>query len=403
MNRSEVIDYFPPGPEDADSQALVEQWRISLSKIIDHLGSAGSSPEIQCALQDKLAIWASEKPDQPDHGIWHSFNVYQGMKWISQQEGQSLPDHLAQAAAVLHDLVQSMPWIHPTDGRPFKSNQRKLHAVAMSKVLHQIGPLLGLKPEDVRDLALSIRVHDAAYQGRHYADLPYMAQVLSDADKLFGALAPMGTVADFVQNQLRSSVELAITRNAKGGLYKGVGWYYFNPDLTLEQRNLWRYGDRWNLDSVSALRREFFQMMYYTSTAQVIDQHKQTIAAEVIIDQARISYDRANQWVNEYKRRVAAGERVNMYWVGLGFEKGDRLVERVPDDVTLPEALRLAYDRPLEVPPTVAKPGFTAKGWKLSLEDGGILLDPSIAQYLIDDESVGLSSFLSALRSALTV
>jgi hypothetical protein len=411
MSNRELDHYFSPPKEIAESiemdlqlgREMVAQWVGSLNQLVDELVAQGLVlPEAEVAVRKALETWGSEKPETIDHGGWHSYVVYRGMTWLAEQDGRQLNDALAQAAAVLHDLVQTLPWVDISTGRTLTGNQRRLHALAMAKIIQRLGSLLGFEPQQIKELSLAIRIHDDVYAGVKHDNLPYLAEVLSDADKLTGAVLPHGSVSEFCHEQLPDSIRMSVQRNANGGInYKGVGWFNLNAELTATQRERWEYGDRWNLDSISALRREFFGLQFYTPAAQDIGQHREGLALDLILEQAGQRYDEVAAWIAFAQETRQSEPATPLEYVALGFDRGAKIKETVPANVPLVTAIKLAYQRVLEVPPAVQKSGFVARGWKLAIAGRPDLLDPSIGRFVVDPELNGREGYLAAVTQAL--
>lgn len=347
------------------------------------------------AILNSLDEYAQEKT----HGANHSFDVYTGMRYLARQDGKLDPkeDSKYQAMAVLHDMAQFLPFNNPYTGEAFAGNKRKLHARIMSVAIRWFGERLHLDQNDRRELSQAINVHDDYYAGVHHKNLPYAAQLLSDADKLFGA---------GMETDPRLLARDAIKRNL-AGCGGAAGWYCIRPELTRKQRSQWRYGDRWNLDAFSAVCADMYNPVgFYTEAAQKLGLAR-TRAFEELMDQEYGNvYDAHMRMVHQW--REALEKNTSKVFM--------RLVAKNPADPKNPQTAPIrankyiqdptqlvkrvvesAYEKELMLNPAETKPGFEARGWKVEVAIGPdtFLIDPSIARFATKD------AFLAALHGAI--
>lgn len=362
MIERNIRDLF--GEKDLqDESVAVGVWEGVLSGIVEELDE-----QIDIEVKDRALEAIKNWKNHPDHGARHSYHVYRGMvvlERMDERQGE-VPDSDKQALAVLHDLAQSLPYVDPDTGRELKGNQRKMHAVAMARLIKLVGGRLGVDQSELKRLAEGVRVHDDVYKGRKVESLPYSAQLLSDADKLYGAgerLTPAQMAAE------------AIQRNLKGSA-KRDGWYLLR-DLTCEERRGWEYGDRWLSDAASAVRMDMFGIEFYTKSGMKVAEERRA----AFLSQAETEYGDVIEQTYDLVQKWVDGNVEKVMLVGKG---------QADEDVhnnAVEEVCTQAYGRRLDLEGKYLRGVFEPRGWKIVLVVDGQeqVVDPSVARLMFEN------------------
>lgn len=397
VENRDIDDIFKSVDTQLPEQWLTTaKWMRELQRIVAEIAPT-IDKQTEHAICEGLDAFTIDKI----HGVNHSFDVYRGMRWLAQQDDQlnKQEDGKYQALAVLHDLAQFLPFHNPYTGETFKGNKRKLHARIMAVATQWFGKKLHLSQKNIQEISLGIRTHDDYYQGEKHEGLPYLGQVLSDADKLFGA------VFDTDPTVLAKKT---MERNLEG-LQGPKGWYLVRPELTQADRNQWQYGDRWNLDGISAVYKDFYNPIgFYTPAAQQLGQVRRKAFEQIMDEIYGYEYDATAQKVHDVKQSLGTTIKGR---IAMRLS----LVTRDPDDpqhlrketVTthnffetpdgvMKKVISRAYNKEVPLKPSEAKPGFSPRGWKIRAQFHGhdSIIDPSIARFPTRD------IFLQAIRHA---
>jgi len=188
---------------------------------------------------DNLNLVLMSWKDDPQHGVEHSFNVYQLMKEINNKEKLEIADSELFLRAILHDFGEFIPFIRG-DKEISRSDRSSKHHKYMWFMILVAAKSLDLNQNE---LAIDIFHHDDFYRGLSKEQIQHTknsislaGQVLSDADKL------------------AIDSDATIKRNRIGSLGK---WYFLRQDLTDEERKKWQPRKGGLYDGFSALVREF--------------------------------------------------------------------------------------------------------------------------------------------------
>lgn len=379
---------FPPKIDPLEVQLepskerVINIWYSSLRRITNQL-------LLKRSLNDGVAEAALKSIDdhlkQGDHGAEHSYDVYRGMKWLAEKEGgyDGIDDSKMQAAAVLHDLGQMIPFKDPLTGDDLaKENpqeQRIKHAEIMNWVIWKMGTALQINRKDIGELRKAILHHDDTPTKEKYASMNPLGGLLADSDKLFGA----GDSKE--PNDLARD---AIVRNQTGSA-NPEGWYLLRDDLNSQARDKWQYGDRWYGDRVGAVRKEIFKTEFYTKTGEEIAQQRKT----AFVEQAKIAYgkeyDAVKNSIREWQSAYITELKPIVTYVGKGIANADLMV--IKEDI--PAIIKKAYEKEL---PIKRRDGYVARGSKIQVKIGEVthIIDPSIARFTTKED------FLTALIKA---
>ncbi len=384
-------------PSTETGAAMIALWTSRLLTAINVLGRQSTStgelvykPDVLDLARQAVTKWASESAAKVDHGAWHSYYVYEGERWMAQQEERAteVADTFLQAQAVLHDIMQFLPFNSPTTGESLPGDQRRRHAIASAALVQTFGSIFGLSSVEVHELSQAIRVHDDVFADKMH-HISYAGQLLSDADKLFGAALPA--------EEPEIIVSKTIERNYTGAhLADGSGWYIFRDDSS-EGRAQWQYGDRWNRDGVSAVKKGMFDIQFYTEVGQKLAQERRDIFARDLEKNYTPMFDEAEVFIKDWKELVEQQgvKNIPVKLVGKNQPAGLPL-----NYYSIAEAVRTAYNRELDtLAPESRRPGCTPKGWMIKL--GERILDPSIGRFVMMEN--GRNVFFEELRKVFAL
>lgn len=233
--------------------------------------------EFKQEFHDKLLSFISN----PDHGIVHSFFVYKGMLYLSKKEAQPIEtnsshDLQAQLFALLHDMMQDLPFTIVKNKKTARINQKNDHAKIMAKLIKQSGIHFGFDEQTIEEFSFGILVHDSSYFNLYYSEaLNYISKLGHDSDKLLGASTKTDPYS-LTESMLKRNYEA--NRGPKGS-------YLIRTELDSAYRSKIKYGDRCLSDSVSLVKKEFTLQMY-TNTGKKMAQKR----VEAALDQIRSVY-----------------------------------------------------------------------------------------------------------------
>lgn len=373
--------YFPPQDTLPSSKNVIPKWKQNLHQLVDELGqSHGFKVEIVSKYHEGIESWSANQ----DHGAQHSYDVWQGMRYLADQQfpSETRPsDQQLQAAAVLHDLFQFFTVENPRTGTPLSDNPRKVHGKVMSIAVRMYGSHAGLSLEETNDLRRSIRHHDDSYEGKLHEKMPILGRLLSDADKLYGA--------GFYENP-RDIVRAIVERNRRGSR-KANGWYLFRDDMTSEQRRRWQYGDRWNLDSLSAALHDVYGQSFYTPTAIATYQSAQ----EAFPAEAEKVYGQEYDETAEVLEKVSSNPNTHIALVGQNYSANRTQA------ASLEDLIDEARETELDLPIKLRKPGHSPRGVMLQITEGdnAAVIDPTVATYVF--RNFGREKFIRHIQDAI--
>lgn len=383
---------FPPLADESlmgqeRSRAFADKWSDNLHSIVDTLTA---SPEP--SLNHDVAVRAKEAIDiwktHDSHGAGHSYHVYEGMVYIAQQDGvwDQAHDATFQALAVLHDLAQSFPLVHPQTGEPVAGDARILHADTMARLIMMFGQKLGIETKLRRDLMRSIRHHDDTYvTGKLFSHMSYIGGVLADADKLF---------ASSLSREADDLVTDAMSRNLLGGGARD-GWPLLRT-LSQAERDDWVYGDRWFKDGLSAVIKEMVGTDYYTQTGKRLAHDKREAFFRLAPQYYTTLYRQQRDVIIQWKHAVDTSD-ASIKATQVGKDQAPQLLlMNTPEDVD--GTIQYLSTLPLPVSRKPRDPSFVPMGWKIIVEglsEQPFILDPSILAYPTEE------AFLDALHAVL--
>lgn len=350
---------------------FVDKWKrelLGITGILANKSNVGILPEILIETKQAIKSYTTHK----DHGASHSYFVYEGMRYLAEKEGLTIDDSILQAAAVLHDIAQILPNKNPQTGELLTKDQRLSHPEIMARAVIQFGEALNIKEKDIREIMAAIRHHDDTYTSGKYEHMRPLGNLLADSDKLFGG---------GMSREVKELAHDAIIRNQQGA-DNPQGWYLLRDDLTQDQRNNWKYGDRWIGDRVSAVRKDMFKTEFYTESGKQIAEQRRSI----FIEQAKIAYgaeyDATHEALKNWRTSMDTNAPAIVRLIGKNPNGTDPQVERVEQDEEIKAVIDRAYNKDLGVK---TREGFPAtRGWKIQISIGEgkpIILDPSIARF----------------------
>jgi len=369
-----------------NENAFIDKWGGELLQITNKLAHDQSRllPDVANEARRALRAYLIHS----DHGAHHSYFVYEGMRWLAEKEKIKIDDADLQAVAVLHDLAQMLPYKDPKTGDELGGDQRASHPETMAQIIYLFAPLLHLDEHKVREVMIAIRHHDDTYGKKNaYKYMGQLGKLLAESDKLFGG---------GMSREPKEMAHDAIIRNQQGA-DNPQGWYLMRDDLSPEQRNNWKYGDRWIGDRISAVRKDMFKTEFYTESGKQIAEQRRSI----FIEQAKIAYgaeyDATQEALKNWRLSLATDASAIVSLVGKNPNGKDPQVEQVTQDEEINTVVDRAYKKDLGVK---TREGFPAtRGWKIQISIGNekpIILDPSIARFSTREE------FLKTLVSAFT-
>jgi hypothetical protein len=351
----------------------------------------------------------------PDHGIAHSYCVYRGMIHLSQLDGQpiqpnTIEDTQAQLMALLHDAAQDLPFAIQVNGFLSDSNQKNEHARIMAAIVKLYGSKFGFRTKEINQIAKGIQHHDISFHGYllEADQISYVAQLLHDADKLFGASLDTD-IQSLVKEMLKRNYEA--NRGPKGS-------YLIRTEFDEERRSRVRYGDRCFSDSVSVVRKEF-QLPIYTQAGQEIAQQRREIALKHIQEVYGYFFDLTNNYLKDNLFPKLGNLDPNIQMSITGMDQPERLLTPVPKSKKeLLKLLQQLYSTPIKI--DFSKNGVEkisdrynlntdARGLKIHIvnltlsntRDRDIYLDPSIARFCLIPN--GKDLFLAEISKAFII
>ena len=277
------VDQLSPNQEE-QQQALevIENWMNHLWQgmhfiINSQTSKTSETLEFIQEFHDKSLLFISN----PDHGITHSFFVYKGILYLSEQDGSTIhenseQDIQAQLFALLHDVMQDLPFTLSKNNQLENINQKNDHAKIMAELIYSSGTHFGFDAQTTEEFGFGILVHDSSYFNVHYSEkLNYLSKLGHDSDKLLGAS---------YKTDPRSVTESMLKRNYEAN--RGPkGSYLLRTELDKKYRAKIVYGDRCLSDSVSLVKKEFTLQMY-TESGKKIAQER----VKAALDQVRSVY-----------------------------------------------------------------------------------------------------------------
>jgi hypothetical protein len=184
---------------------------------------------------------------------------------VSELEDAGIGDEDIALVAYTHDLAQQ-----PGIASPLR-DARTDHSRRIAAIMQYAGRNhLGIDGSRLRLVTDALLEHDAVLEGKIVNTSNPLLYLLSDADKLYGAV---------VNDDPELLMSGALGRNRKGS-FKVGGWHAMRRDLTIEDRLGWKYGARWMLDSLSAVLHETYRIHYFTQFAQEVARTKQNYFLE---------------------------------------------------------------------------------------------------------------------------
>lgn len=374
----EVSNFFAKSSPQNSEPFFINKWHRELLDITKQLDQKSILSSIISETNDAITTYINNK----EHGAQHSYFVYEGMKWLAQNEGVDIDDSILQATAVLHDMSQFLPNKNPQTGEQLTNDQRATHPEIMARAVMQFGKALNIKEKDIHEIMVAIRHHDDTYTVGKYEHMRPLGNLLADADKLFGG----GLSRD--PNDLAID---AIKRNQQGSS-NPQGWYLLR-DLSVEERDGWRYGDRWLSDRVSPVRKDIYKTPFYTYTGKKIAEKRRT----QFIKQAKVSYGEEYDDVTSIMELWGSHSKdTTIKLVGKNPDGTQPIEENITNINDIDAVVKRAYEKEL---PVKSRDGFIPRGWKIQITTDGrtYIIDPSIARFKTKEEFIDklTSSFIS--------
>ena len=391
QGQRQISEVFPVLPLDLSKEETISEWAKALHGLTNELaGRGGVKQDIFSRVHEGIGTWVVHQ----DHGAEHSYFTYQVVRELAQRGGEQIGNSRLQAMAVFHDLMQIIPLVDPDTGRELNREQRKYHPMAMAMGLRHFGRKLGFSSEEIRNLWIPIKYHDAVYEGR--ADLVEKITTEHPEIGLFSDGDKFGTADTLNPKEIAAE---AMKRNRKGAEKPG-GWYLFRDDLSSEDRQEWKYGDRWLSDRLAALLA-MLKISCFSETGKkmaglVIKELKEqapTIYAE--------EYDDTVGKIRKWKE--AKREEVEVVLVGK-----DQEPELVKDWSDMTGVINDALTKRLDLHSRYLREDFEPRGWKVKvlINKEEFVIDPSIAHFAFDSQGkfnpeIGRADFIQALEAVL--
>lgn len=361
--------------------------------------------EFKQEFHDKLLSFIAN----PDHGIVHSFFVYKGMLYLSKKEGQpiqknSTQDLHAQLFALLHDMMQDLPFTLIKNKKTAHINQKNDHARIMAELIKNTGNHFGFDPKTIEEFSFGILVHDSSYFNIYYEDqLNHISKLGHDSDKLLGASNKTDPYS-LTESMLKRNYEA--NRGPKGS-------YLIRTELDTEYRNKIKYGDRCLSDSVSLVKKEFTLQMY-TNTGKKMAQKRVEAALEQIRSVYGYFYDLTKEFIdtNIIPNLGKKNSGITISTVGMDQEETPLEFSKLSKN-TFKQLITDLYNTPIRL--NIADPDkkkFTkrynlqtdARGLKLHVQHAkqsiDIYLDPSIARFYFMPN--GKETFINEITKAFS-
>lgn len=189
--------------------------------------------------------------NHPDHGAKHSASVYRGCLTLAVSEGIEVDEKLDrkfQALSVMHDMMR------------LTGTSWRRHAGRAGAAVRKWGQEWGFTREETIQMAADLQYHDLSYdlnmpeteRKRLLARMSDEGKIFHDADKLFAVTDGSDWVEDAWQ---------VVGRNKTGSFQAKDGWYLLRQEISNQKRDQFKYGARWWLDRLAALRADFFISM----------------------------------------------------------------------------------------------------------------------------------------------
>lgn len=390
---------------ETEQTHFIETWARWLRiKVHEFAHASNFSKQTKQELTNNFIKAIEKWKNDKDHGAKHSFDVYQGMQLLAGGDTQETPaDKEMQLVAVLHDLAQFFEVRNVKTGEKLdNADARKLHADTMANYYEAFIQTLNITNVNSANLIVAIRVHDDVYNSKIHENLPYIAQLLSDGDKLFGATKEETAIEDMTPQNM---VETAIERNKIGAEKQaGQGWYLLWQELSQVVRQRWRYGDRWFSDRLAAVSKDMDVHMYTEAGKKLAQERKKVfleIAPEMYAQEFQAVVEHLQKWENlpNKPKVIATGKNhepseispSNLSYLGI-------LIQELYS-LDINPGLDEKYQRD-EV---------EARGYMIQIEfeDGTVTIDPSIARFAYNSERVfigaeGKESFEEVIKKIVS-
>lgn len=382
--------------EQQQALEIIENWIHHLSHVMHFIVDSQLINSQSLETQEILAF-KQEFHDKslsfitnPDHGIVHSFFVYRGIVYLSEQDGNpiqksSIQDIHAQLFALLHDAMQDLPFSIAKNDQTKNCNQKNDHAKIMAELIYSSGTYFGFDTQTIEEFGFGILVHDSSYFNIHYAEkLNYLSKLGHDSDKLLGAS---------YKTDPQSVTESMLKRNYEAN--RGPkGSYLLRTELDRNYRAKIVYGDRCLSDSVSLVKKEFTLKMY-TKSGEKIAQER----IKAALDQVRSVYGYFFDLTAKYLDEILIPnlEKINsqllLSTVGMDQEEKPINISKL-NKKTLENLVNKLYNTPIEL--KISEDDIKkfsdrynlstdARGLKIRVLDTqtnkDVYLDPSIARF----------------------
>lgn len=354
-----------------DQDIVIKNWIQVIGNALAKLQDKGlMNDTVYDRSLEALKTWKNHG----DHGAIHSFHVYEGMREIAKEENKASwlqeNDSKMQVVAALHDLMQILPFTNPKTGESLDGDKRRMHADTAANVLLVFGKELELTREEIYELGVAVKDHDDVYMGKVSKRLSYLGQLLSDADKLYGA----GILnADDL-------AEVAIRRNQKGA-GNSQGWYLLR-NLSINEVRKWRYGDRWNSNRLSAVLTDM-KLHFFSEHGRKIARLRKKSFLTKAPELYSSEYDTTVQVLQQLLDRVNTKDKI-VFLTGKGQQPEEIAIHSEED---LAVIINEAYERELPLEKKYRREGFSPRGWMIQfdLDEENIVIDPSIARFAFQE------------------
>lgn len=357
---------------------FVGQVTSSLGAVVDELQNRDHFRKDQAdRIREGIVGWLGDS----QHGVEHSFDVYQGARALRDTDNQysGVPDNDLFVRAALHDMAEFLP-MADKEGRlyfPDDSGQRRIaqiHPLVIAKVVERFAGALGIPRGEWGPLARDMKLQDLSFERPTLEKVQRVSNMLTPAGKLFNDADRLAGAGELDNPNL---IQASIKRNRVGSLGR---WYILRKDLNGRWEWKMRTGGRF--DGLSALLSEFvaFPPDYaYTSEGKRIAMQRREQFPERFMDfyedQRRRGRDHLIPAWQDNPDKIEIGikdERSQNGIIGID-EEAAVAIRRM----AFPEAVQTFMKMPVQE--RGSQNGRQWFGWSMRL--GEEWFDPSILQF----------------------
>lgn len=403
--------------EQQEAKKIIDNWAKTLWDSMVFLSKNNDSSTLEkIRFHDEFETKLVDFITNKDHGIEHSFFVYKWMLHLAQKDGNPIDpnsedDKKAQLLALLHDVMQSLPFALSDAQNPFAqrySKPKNEHAKIIADLTKIFGMSLGFDRQTVKQLSYGLEVHDSSYAGttaEHENKLDYLSKLLHDADR-FGASLETD-IPTLTAGMLKRNYEA--NRGAKGS-------YLVRDDVLEETRDRILYGDRCLIDSVSLVRKEF-ELKMFTEAGKELAKQRRAARDEQIISVYTEFYDMTNDYISDVILPNLGTENSQIILTIDGMDQVEKPLEQpIQNAEMLQSLINKLYETPIALKLNEADRArfqerydvdSDARGLKIHVQNipdaqikTDVYIDPSIARFCFMEN--GREQFQNLIKLAFT-